>query len=96
MTRKGVRMKHTKTKQRRSRVQGPVVREATGREREVAQAIVDGLSNQDIGERLGLSTKTVEAHRANLYRKLCVRNCAQFIQVALNSGLVKMGGLHVA
>jgi DNA-binding NarL/FixJ family response regulator len=42
----------------------------TPREREVVQAIAEGLSNKDISRRLGISVKTVETHRASMMRKI--------------------------
>ena len=42
----------------------------TGREREVLDLVVDGLSSRAIGESLGISTKTVEAHRARINDKM--------------------------
>jgi DNA-binding NarL/FixJ family response regulator len=77
-------------------VKGPVDRGPTKREKEIAAHIVNGLMNHEIATRLTLSQKTVEAHRANLYRKLHVRNTAQLMQVALASGLVKMSGIRTA
>lgn len=75
---------------------GTKVRLPSKREQEIAQLIVEGFRNQEIAEVLGLSRKTVEAHRSNLYRKLCVDNTAQLIQVVVASGLVKMKGMVVS
>jgi DNA-binding NarL/FixJ family response regulator len=44
----------------------------TQREIEVLQLVADGLSNDEIGERLFLSTRTVERHLSNVYVKLRV------------------------
>ena len=44
-------------------------RKITAREREVVKLVVDGKSSRAIGELLGLSTKTVEAHRARIMDK---------------------------
>jgi FixJ family two-component response regulator len=49
----------------------------TQREREVFRYLVDGLTNRKIGQLLALSTRTVEAHRAHIRQKLCVRSVAQ-------------------
>ena len=46
----------------------------TKREREVMQCVCEGLTGQEIGERLGLSSRTVEVHRRNAVLKLGARN----------------------
>jgi DNA-binding NarL/FixJ family response regulator len=55
----------------------------TTREREVFHLAVQGLNNPDIAERLFLSRRTVESHRANFMRKLGVRNQSQLVQYAV-------------
>src|SRR2546426_7697109 len=42
----------------------------TDREQEILQLIWNGLKNREIGTRLKISVKTVEAHRANMMKKL--------------------------
>jgi FixJ family two-component response regulator len=50
------------------------------REREVLALIVEGLTNKEIGRALGLSPRTVETHRANLFSKQQVDNLAHLIR----------------
>jgi RNA polymerase sigma factor (sigma-70 family) len=50
------------------------------REREVLGLIVEGLTNKEIGRALGLSPRTVESHRANLFAKLQVESLAHLIR----------------
>ncbi|HNV59581.1 MAG TPA: response regulator [Rhodoferax sp.] len=50
------------------------------REREVLGLIVEGLTNKEIGRALGLSPRTVETHRANLFAKLQVDSLAHLIR----------------
>lgn len=50
------------------------------REREVLGLIVEGLTNKEIGRALGLSPRTVETHRANLFNKLQAPSLAQLIR----------------
>jgi FixJ family two-component response regulator len=52
----------------------------SGREREVLAHIVEGLTNKEIGKVLGLSPRTVEAHRAHLFEKLEAGSLAQVIR----------------
>ncbi|MBB4287594.1 PAS and helix-turn-helix domain-containing protein [Roseospira goensis] len=51
----------------------------TPREREIAPLIGQGLTSRMIGERLGISTRTVETHRARLMKKFGVKNTAELV-----------------
>ena len=58
----------------------------TAREREVLQLTAEGHSGSDIAERLFISPRTVETHRANLMRKLGVRNQKELVRYAVQRG----------
>ena len=58
----------------------------TARERVVLQLTAEGHSGTDIAERLFISPRTVETHRANLMRKLKVRNQKELVRYALQRG----------
>lgn len=60
----------------------------TPREREVLHFIADGFTNLDIARRLSISTRTVETHRANLMRKVGVRNQYEVVRYAVARGLL--------
>jgi DNA-binding NarL/FixJ family response regulator len=60
----------------------------TSREREVLHLTVEGHSGADIAERLFISPRTVETHRANLMRKLGVRNQKELVRFAVERGLM--------
>jgi DNA-binding NarL/FixJ family response regulator len=60
----------------------------TEREKEVLTLIARGLSNQEITERLHLSTGTVKTHIGRLLHKLQARDRAQLVITAYESGLV--------
>jgi DNA-binding CsgD family transcriptional regulator len=62
--------------------------ELTSRELEVLEGLVDGLATKNIARRLDLTIKTVEAHKANLFKKLAVRTKAEAVSVAVRTGLV--------
>ena len=62
----------------------------TAREREVLHLTAQGNTTPEIATRLFLSQRTVETHRANLMRKLRLRNHAQVIRYALQRGLVPL------
>lgn len=64
----------------------------TAREREVLQLAAEGHSNSDISARLFISPRTVEIHRANLMRKLGLRNQTDLIRFALRRGIVPLEG----
>lgn len=51
----------------------------TLREREILRMIASGLRNKEVGERLGISPRTVETHRANIMTKLRVQRVAELI-----------------
>jgi len=55
----------------------------TPREHEVLALITSGCSNKEGGHRLGISTRTFEAHRANLMAKLGAKNVADLVRMAL-------------
>ncbi|MCC2639628.1 MAG: Response regulator, LuxR family [Nitrospira sp.] len=60
----------------------------TRREQEILQLVWAGLTNRTIAERLQISIKTAEAHRANMMKKLRVSNIAQLLKTALEEGLL--------
>jgi DNA-binding NarL/FixJ family response regulator len=63
----------------------------TEREREVLELVGRGLSNQEIAQSLFLSLATVKTHVNRLFAKLGVRDRAQAVVVAYESGLVRPG-----
>ncbi|GGS35648.1 response regulator [Streptomyces violaceus] len=61
----------------------------TVRETEVLVLIADGLSNQEIGRRLHVSTATVKTHINNLFTKAGIKDRAQAVRYAYEKGLVR-------
>jgi two-component system, NarL family, response regulator NreC len=59
----------------------------TIRERQVLQLAAEGLTNREIAERLAISRRTAETHRANLMRKLGLKNHKDVILFALKRGM---------
>ena len=49
--------------------------------------VAEGYTNAEIAARLGISSRTVETHRANLMRKLGLRTLAELIRYALRRGI---------
>lgn len=62
--------------------------ELTKREKEVLQYISQGLTNNQIAEKLFVSPSTVDTHRKNMITKLGVSNTASLIRVAVEHGLI--------
>jgi len=60
----------------------------TPREREVLKLAAEGKSNREIAEKLFLSIKTVEKHRASFMEKLGLRSRSDLIKYALRHGLI--------
>lgn len=67
----------------------------TARERDVVRLISEGFTNQQIGEVLMLSVRTVEAHRARLMIKLQIHDIAGLAKYAIREGLTKVEQHHV-
>jgi len=61
----------------------------TAREQEVLKLIAEAHTNREIGAVLHLSEKTVESHRANLLRKLGMRDRVELVRYALRRGLIE-------
>lgn len=61
----------------------------TRREREVLTAVANGLSNRLIAERLSISPRTVEIHRANMLNKMDVGHSSEAIRIAIEAALVE-------
>lgn len=57
------------------------------REKQVLSLVAEGLTSKDIGERLGISSRTVESHRARIMEKLSLKTTAEMIRFALAKGI---------
>jgi DNA-binding NarL/FixJ family response regulator len=64
----------------------------TRREREVLHLAVEGARSAQIAERLGISPRTVEVHRANVMRKLGLKTQVELIRYALRRGIIPIEG----
>jgi DNA-binding NarL/FixJ family response regulator len=61
----------------------------TAREEEVLKLVAEGRSSKDIAEILFISVKTVQRHRANLLRKLGLRDRLDLTRYAIRAGLIE-------
>ncbi len=60
------------------------------RERQVLEMIAQGVSNQDIGQRLALSHKTIARHRERIMKKLNMHSRTELVKFAIRTGLVQL------
>jgi DNA-binding NarL/FixJ family response regulator len=61
----------------------------SARELEVARLVAEGFSSKEIADRLDLSVRTVEKHRANIMDKIKVTEVASLVRWCIQAGLVK-------
>ncbi len=64
------------------------LRPLTPREMEVLKLVAEGYTNQEIADRLFVSIKTIQAHRANVMEKLGLQNITQLVRYAIYTGLI--------
>jgi len=69
--------------QQRAANRGALLAKLTSREAQVLERIVAGRLNKQIADDLGISIKTVEAHRANIMEKMGANTVADLLKVAL-------------
>jgi DNA-binding NarL/FixJ family response regulator len=61
----------------------------TAREREIIQLLAEGKSNKEAASTLAISVKTIEAHRANIMRKLRLRSVSELVRYAIRNKIVQ-------
>lgn len=61
----------------------------TTREKEILTLIAQGLSNQQIAEKLFISIKTVQTHRAHILEKLGLHDRTELVRYAIRKGLIQ-------
>jgi DNA-binding NarL/FixJ family response regulator len=60
----------------------------TPREREIVQLLSEGKSNKEVADALGISTKTIETHRATIMRKLELKSFAELVRYAVRNNII--------
>lgn len=60
----------------------------TQREKEILNLTANGLTSKEIAERLEISARTVEAHRANIREKLGISTASELIKYAIDHNLM--------
>ena len=61
----------------------------TAREREIIQLIAEGQTNKEAASTLGISVKTIEAHRASIMKKLHLRSVSDLVRYAIRNKIVQ-------
>jgi DNA-binding NarL/FixJ family response regulator len=61
----------------------------TPRERQIIQLLAEGGSNKEVASALGVSVKTIDAHRANIMRKLRLRSTSELVRYAIRNKIVQ-------
>ena len=82
---KNILLQESITGQRRSIFEVPL----TKREKEILKMIAEGLSSQEIADKLFLSLRTIDTHRFNINQKLDVKNTAGLVKEAIRRGLIE-------
>jgi DNA-binding NarL/FixJ family response regulator len=65
---------------------GPVL---THREKEVLELLANGLTNNEIAQKLFISPTTVDTHRSNLLAKFGAKNIASLVKAAMRKGMIR-------
>jgi FixJ family two-component response regulator len=73
----------------RQRMNEALLAKLTPREQQVLERIVAGRLNKQIADDLGISIKTVEAHRANIMDKVNANTVADLMRIVLSGGGLK-------
>ena len=77
-------LQRTSAKEREQALDG-----LTEREREVLTLVAEGLTNQEIADRLFISIKTVQTHRAHIMEKLNLHDRTELVRYAIRKGLIE-------
>jgi two-component system response regulator NreC len=66
----------------------PALEPLSERERDIVQLLALGYTNQEIGQKLFISVRTVDTHRAHIMRKLELGSRAELVMFALANGVI--------
>jgi DNA-binding NarL/FixJ family response regulator len=62
----------------------------TDREKEIISLCREGLLSKEIAERLYISSRTVDSHKTNIFKKLGINNTVEMVQYALKHGIINL------
>jgi RNA polymerase sigma factor (sigma-70 family) len=60
----------------------------TPREKEVMRYVVEGVSNKQVAERLGVSSRTIEVHRSRIMLKMGATSLPELVRMAVSAGML--------
>jgi DNA-binding NarL/FixJ family response regulator len=63
-----------------------VRRALTQKQKGVCDLLALGFSNKEISTKLGISHRTVESHRVEIFKKMGVRNAVELVRAILSTG----------
>jgi DNA-binding NarL/FixJ family response regulator len=66
----------------------PLDERLTANEKRIVEHILNGYTNKEISEQLDRSIRTIEEHRANIMKKLCVENTVDLLNRSLQVGII--------
>jgi len=69
--------------------QSPLLKELTNREIEIIRLVSKGYTNNEIGEKLFVSPRTIDTHRTNIMRKLDLHNVVEIVRFAFHNKLIE-------
>jgi len=78
-----------KTKGVPAQGKSPKPRELTSRQKDVVRLLAEGKTNKEVADVLGISTKTVEVHRAQIMRRLELRAFSDLVRYAVREKIVE-------
>src|SRR5690606_11268694 len=81
---------YNKTKAASVPAKAPALTPLSRREEDVLAHVAQGLSNREVAERLFISVKTVETHKAHILDKLGLRNTAELVKYAVKHNIVPL------
>ena len=67
---------------------GKKPKDLTKREKEIIRLVIEGMSNAEIADQLGISVRTVENHRFNMLRKIGARNTPELVRFTLENKIL--------
>ena len=67
-----------------------VTHEFTEREKEIIELCRAGLLSKEIAQRLNISSRTVDNHKSNIFKKLGINNTLEMVQYAIKNGIIRV------